>query len=59
MRAAVGEGDPGPDDQVFDGPGDEDLGRLRLGGDAAGDVHGDSPDLVAGEVHFTCVDPGA
>ena len=43
---------PDPDDQVFDGPGDEDLGRLRLGGDAADDVNGDSPDLVADQVHF-------
>ena len=59
VRAAVGERDPGSDDQVFDGPRDEDLARLRLGGDAADDVNRDSPDLVADQVHFTCVDPGA
>ena len=52
MRAAVGERDPGSDHQVFDGARDEDLARLRLGGDAADDINGDSPDLVADQVHF-------
>lgn len=52
VGTAVGERDSGSDDQVPDGPGGEDLRRLRMGGDAADDISGDSPDLVADQVHF-------
>lgn len=57
VRDAVGERDPGPHGQVFDGSGDEDLGRLGIGGNTADDVNRDSPDLVTDQVHFPCVNP--
>ena len=59
VGTAVGEQHSGSDDQVLDGPGDEDLRGLRMGGDAADDINGDSADFVAGDVHFACVDSGA
>jgi hypothetical protein len=47
LRVPVGEGEPGPGDQVLDRPRADDLARPGLAEDAGGDMDRDPADVVA------------
>src|SRR5688500_4729741 len=59
VRAAILEPDARPGDEVLDGARDEDLPRLRGGGDPRAGMHGDAMCLAAGELDLAGVQPGA
>src|SRR5262249_39540859 len=59
VLAAVGEVDPGADDEVLDGAGDEHLTRLRERADARADVDREPADVIADRLALAGVQAGA
>src|SRR6185436_8716615 len=59
VLAAVGEADPGADDEVLDGVGDEHLARRRERADARADVDREAADVLADRLALARVEAGA
>src|SRR5690349_12806540 len=57
--APVSEGQPGTDDEIFDGAGRQHFAGCCLGCDAGADVHGDAADVVSHALALARVQAGA
>ena len=59
MSSQISELDPRSQDEILDGPRDQNRARFGLRHDPVGEMHGQPPDLITGQLHLSGMEPGS